>query len=34
LHPDEFANLPVWALWLRLVLQGPLVAWAWFYTRG
>jgi uncharacterized membrane protein len=34
LHPEEFGNLPVWALWVRLVLQGPLVAWAWFYTRG
>jgi uncharacterized membrane protein len=34
LHPEEFANLPIWALWLRLVLQAPLVAWAWFYTRG
>ena len=25
-------ELPTWALWLRLPLQGVLVAWAWAYT--
>ncbi len=24
---------PAWALWLRLPLQGVLIAWAWWYTR-
>ena len=28
-HPDRFADLhlPAWALWLRLPLQGLLIAW-------
>lgn len=25
---------PAWALWLRLPLQGVLIAWAWWYTRA
>jgi len=24
---------PAWVLWLRLPLQGLLIAWAWVYTR-
>ena len=26
-------ELPSWALWLRLPLQGLLIAWAWWFTR-
>ncbi len=33
LHPEQFMQIPVWALWLRLVLQLPLIGWAWSYTR-
>ena len=32
-HPERFASIPVWALWARLPLQIPLIAWAWLYTR-
>jgi uncharacterized membrane protein len=32
-HPSSFPNVPVWALWLRLPLQLPLIWWAWLYTR-
>ncbi|MEO8727017.1 MAG: DoxX family protein [Acidobacteriaceae bacterium] len=30
---QRFAQLPEWALWLRLPLQIPLIWWAWLYTR-
>jgi uncharacterized membrane protein len=33
LHPDEFPNIPPLALWLRLPLQGALIAWAHWFTR-
>ena len=33
LHPEQFPNIPLWALWLRLPLQLPLILWAWNYTR-
>jgi len=33
LHPDRFPGIPLWAIWLRLPLQLPLIAWAWSYTR-
>jgi uncharacterized membrane protein len=33
LHPEQFAAIPIWAIWLRLGLQPVLIAWAWFYTR-
>ena len=33
LHPDQFPTLPLWAIWIRLPLQLPLIAWAWYYTR-
>jgi uncharacterized membrane protein len=33
LHSEQFADFPQWALWLRLPLQGVLIAWAWLYTR-
>ena len=32
-HPEAFPTLPVWAIWLRLPLQIPLIGWAWHYTR-
>lgn len=32
-HPERWPGIPVWALWVRLPLQGVLVWWAWRYTR-
>ena len=32
-HPERYPGLPVWALWVRLPVQGALVWWAWRYTR-
>ncbi len=26
-------DVPTWALWARLPLQGLLIAWAWWFTR-
>ena len=34
LHPEHFPTLPPVGLWLRLPLQGVLVAWAYWYTRA
>jgi uncharacterized membrane protein len=31
-HP-AMPGVPVWAAWLRLPLQGVLIAWAYWYTR-
>jgi uncharacterized membrane protein len=31
---EKFATIPLWALWLRLPLQLPLIWWAWLYTRA
>jgi uncharacterized membrane protein len=28
------AGIPAWALWVRVGLQVPMIAWAWIYTRG
>jgi uncharacterized membrane protein len=28
MHPERFAQIPQWALWLRLPLQAPLIWWA------
>lgn len=33
LHPEMFPAVPLWAIWLRLPLQLPLIGWAWAYTR-
>ena len=33
LHPDQFAQIPIWGIWLRLAMQPVLILWAWFYTR-
>ena len=27
------SEIPSWALWARLPLQGVLIAWAWWFTR-
>ena len=32
-HPERFASVPLWALYVRLPLQLVLIAWAWVYTR-
>ena len=29
----RFPTVPLWAAWLRLPLQLPLLYWAWIYTR-
>jgi uncharacterized membrane protein len=29
----KFAPFPLWALWLRLPLQLPLINWAWYNTK-
>ncbi len=31
--PARFPSVPLWAAWLRLPLQLPLIYWAWLYTR-
>ena len=31
--PSRFPSVPLWAAWLRLPLQLPLIYWAWLYTR-
>lgn len=33
LHSDAF-DIPVFLLWLRLPLQGVLIAWAYIYTKS
>jgi uncharacterized membrane protein len=33
-HAALYPEIPAVALWLRLPLQGLLIAWAWLYTRG
>jgi uncharacterized membrane protein len=32
LHPEEFAQIPAWALYLRLPLQFVLIAWVYGAT--
>jgi uncharacterized membrane protein len=32
-HPERYPGVPLWAMWLRLPLQLPLIWWAWRYTR-
>ena len=34
LHPERYAMLPSWLLWLRLPLQGVLIWWVWWATDG
>jgi uncharacterized membrane protein len=33
LHPELFPEIPPVSLWLRLPLQGVLIAWAYLFTR-
>jgi uncharacterized membrane protein len=33
-HPERYPGVPVWAMWVRLPLQGVLIWWAWRYTRA
>jgi uncharacterized membrane protein len=33
-HPERFPGVPLWAMWLRLPLQLPLIWWAWRYTQA
>ncbi len=30
---SRFPSVPLWAAWLRLPLQLPLIYWAWLYTH-
>ena len=30
----RWPSIPVWALWVRVPLQVPLIWWAWIYARG
>ena len=32
-HPERYPGIPLWAIWLRLPMQIPLLLWAWSYTR-
>ncbi len=33
LHPDQFSDIPKWALFARLPLQGVLILWAYWFTK-
>jgi len=33
-HPERYPMVPLWAIWLRLPLQAPLIWWAWRYTKA
>jgi uncharacterized membrane protein len=32
-HPERYPGIPLWAIWLRLPLQLPLIWWALHYTK-
>jgi uncharacterized membrane protein len=34
MHPDAYPDLSPLLLWLRLPLQGILIAWAYWFTSG
>lgn len=34
LHAERFSQFSPTALWLRLPLQGVIIAWAWHFTRS
>ena len=34
LHQELYPSLPSLGLWLRLPIQGVLIAWAYWYTRS
>lgn len=31
-HHERYPRIPAWLLWLRLPLQGVLIAWVWWAT--
>jgi len=33
-HPERYPGIPLWAMWLRLPLQLPLMWWAWSVAEG
>ena len=33
IHPEQYPAYSPAALWVRLALQGVLIAWAYWYTR-
>ena len=33
MHPELYPSISLTALWLRLAIQGVLIAWAYWYTR-
>lgn len=33
-NAEQFAGVPLWALWLRFPIQGLLIYWAYRYTRA
>lgn len=33
MHPEDFSDIPLFALYLRLPVQAGLIAWAWWATR-
>jgi len=33
MHPERYPSISPTALWLRLPVQGLLIAWAYWYTR-
>ena len=34
IQKKKFIKIPIWTLWVRLLLQFGLVYWAWIYTFG
>jgi uncharacterized membrane protein len=34
MHPEQYPSIPTAALWMRLPIQGLLIAWAFRYTRA
>jgi len=32
-HPEQYPEVPVVGLWIRIPLQGVLILWAWWFTR-
>ncbi len=33
-HAAEFPQISAWLIWLRVPLQGVLIAWAYWFTRS
>ena len=34
MHPERYPSISLTALWVRLAIQGVLIAWAYWYTRS